>query len=151
MGRGGGRGPSKLRFRSLLECFAEHTGAISDRRRVRSVDYSIETCYRSTFAMFYLQDPSLLEFQRRFQEEVQSNNLATVFGVENIPSDTQLRDIVDRHEYESVRAVFPAFIRRMQRSKQLERYRFYQGTYLLTLHGAEYSNSNRDVDCPSPA
>jgi len=146
VGRGGGRGPSKLRFRSLLECFAEHTGAISDRRRVRSVDYSIETCYRSAFAMFYLQDPSLLEFQRRFQEEVQSNNLATVFGVENIPSDTQLRDIVDRHEYESVRAVFPAFIRRMQRSKQLERYRFYQGKYLLTLDGAEYFNSER-VSC----
>ena len=96
--------------------------------------------------MFYLQDPSLLEFQRRFEDEVQSNNLASVFGVEEIPSDTQLRDIIDEHEYEGVRAVFPAFIRRMQRSKELERYRFYQGKYLLTVDAAEYFNSEQ-VSC----
>ena len=48
-------------------------------------------------------------------------------------------------------SINPAFTRRMQRSKQLERYRFYQGKYLLTLNGAEYFNSNQDVDCPSPA
>ena len=91
--------------------------------------------------MFYLQDPSLLEFQRRFQDEVQRNNLASVFGVDDIPSDTQLRDIVDGHEYDKLREVFPVFIRRMQRSKELERYRFYQGTYLLTVDAAEYFNS----------
>jgi len=143
VGRAGGRGPNQLRFRSLLECFAERAGAISDRRRLNSVDYSIECCYRSAFAMFYLQDPSLLEFQRRFQQEVQSNNLATVFGVEDIPSDTQLRDVIDAHDYATLTEVFPAFIRRMQRSKELERYRFYEGKYLLTVDGAEYFNSER--------
>ena len=98
--------------------------------------------------MFYLQDASLLEFQRRFQDEVQSNNLATVFGVRDIPSDTQLRHIIDAHDYRSMFEVFPAFIRRMQRSKQLERYRFYQGKYLLTIDGGEYFNSER-VWCES--
>ena len=141
MGRDGGRGPSTLRFRSLLECFAEHAGAISDTRRATRVTYPLVDCYRSAFAMFYLQDPSLLEFQRRFQDEVQRNNLASVFGVDDIPSDTQLRDIVDGHEYDKLREVFPVFIRRMQRSKELERYRFYQGTYLLTVDAAEYFNS----------
>jgi hypothetical protein len=140
VGRAGGRGPSQLRFRSLLECFAGRAGAITDRRRLNSVDYSIECCYRSAFAMFYLQDPSLLEFQRRFHQEVQSNNLATVFGVEDIPSDTQLRDVIDGHDYATLTEVFPAFIRRMQRSKELERYPFYEGKYLLTVDGAEYFN-----------
>ncbi len=49
--------------------------------------------------MFYLQDPSLLEFQRRFQDRIQRNNLSTVFGVKDIPDDSQLREIIDGTEY----------------------------------------------------
>ncbi len=49
--------------------------------------------------MFYLQDPSLLEFQRRFQDSIQRNNLSTVFGVKDIPDDSQLREIIDGTEY----------------------------------------------------
>ena len=48
--------------------------------------------------LFYLQDPSLLEFQRRFQDTIQNNNLRTVFGVHSIPVDSQLRQIIDSHD-----------------------------------------------------
>ena len=36
------------------------------------------------------RDPSLLEFQRRFQRTIQSNNLSTVFGVEQIQAAIEL-------------------------------------------------------------
>ncbi len=65
MGRGGGRGPQQLRFRTLLEKLVDSVDLIPDRRRETSVGYSLQDCYRSSYAMFYLQDPSLLEFQRR--------------------------------------------------------------------------------------
>ncbi len=55
--------------------------------------------------MFYLQDPSLLEFQRRFQDSIQRNNLSTVFGVKDIPDDSQLREIIDEHSYEPLYGV----------------------------------------------
>ena len=86
MGRGGGRGPQQLRFRTLLESVAEGVKSIPDRRREASVSYSLQDCYGSGFAMFYLQDPSLLEFQRRFEDQRQRNNLSSVFGVGQIPS-----------------------------------------------------------------
>ena len=72
---------------------------IPDTRRVASVTYGLQDCYRGGFAMFYLQDPSLHEFQRRFQDHIQSNILSTVFGVQAIPADTQLRQILDEHEH----------------------------------------------------
>jgi hypothetical protein len=49
----------------------------------------------AAFACFFFQTPSLLAFQRQMQSRTGRNNLKTVFGVEAIPSDTQLRQILD--------------------------------------------------------
>jgi len=147
MGRAGGRGPSQLRFRALLEVIGVAVDQIPDPRNPFIVQYSLRDCYLSAFAMFFLQDPSLLEFQRRFQDEVQRNNLVTVFGVQQIPSDTRLREVVDERSWESLRTVFRECSRRMQRSKVLELFQFLGGQYLVTLDGSEYFRSE-NVDCP---
>ena len=147
MGRGGGRGPKQLRFRALLEALGEAMDLITDSRRQASVLFSLRDCYLSPWAMFFLQDPSLLEFQRRFEDQLQSNNLRTVFGVEKIPSDSQLRDVVDQLEWQPLRAAFREYVRRLQRSKVLERYQVLGGRYLLTLDGSEYFNSEQ-LHCP---
>ena len=47
----------------------------------------------SAFAMFCLKDPSLLAFERRRQDDPDS--LHEVFGIKNIPSDSQMRAILD--------------------------------------------------------
>ena len=93
-GTGTDRGPSELQFPALLRCVAEHIDGIADTRQQAKVSYALRDCYLGAFAMFYLQDPSLLEFQRRFQQTVQTNNLSTVFGLGEIPVDSQLRDLI---------------------------------------------------------
>jgi hypothetical protein len=143
MGRGHRRGPKQLRFRALLDCLAKHVDLIEDLRQQGKTDYSLRDCYLSGLAMFYLQDPALLEFQRRFQKQIQRNNLSTVFGVADIPADTQFRDIIDEHDYRPLLDVFAEYFRRLQRSKQLEQYQFYKGTYLLPLDGSEYFTSEK--------
>lgn len=118
-----------------------------DPRHPLMIQYSLRDCYLSGFAMFFLQDPSLLEFQRRFQDQVQRNNLSTVFGVQQIPSDSRLREILDQNSWEPLRSVFREHMRRMQRSKVLESYQYLGGQYLVTLDGTEYFRSE-NVDCP---
>jgi hypothetical protein len=93
--------------------------------------------------MFYLQDPSLLEFQRRFQDSIQRNNLSTVFGVKDIPDDSQLRGIIDEHSYEPLYGVFEEYFKRLQRGKQLEGYRFLKEYYLISIDGTEYFGSEK--------
>jgi len=114
---------------------------IRDQRREGSVRYGLQDCYRSGFALFYLQDPSVLEFQRRFQDQLQSNNLSTVFGVQAIPADSQFRQILDDQDYTPLSGVFREYFRRLQRSKRLESYQFLPGRYLVSLDGSEYFNS----------
>lgn len=136
------RRPKKnLRFESLLEVLREAARKIKDTRDQERITYSLSDVYLSAFALFYLQDPSLLEFQRRFREQTQQSNLSTMFGVEAIPSDTQLREVIDIHENGPIQEVFKQYFHRLQRGKQLETYRFLNGSYLIAIDGSEYFTS----------
>jgi hypothetical protein len=61
---------------------------VRDTRQTGKVAYPLPDCYISAFAIFFLQDPSLLEIQRRFQDQIQQNTPSTVFGVGEIPAIT---------------------------------------------------------------
>jgi hypothetical protein len=135
-----------LAFRALLNAVAESVESIEDKRNKEKCTYTLKDAYISAFAMFYLQDPSLLEFQRRFQEQIQKNNLVTVFGVNEIPSDTQLRTIIDNHDYEPIMKVFFEYLSRLQRGKVLEQYKHIGGKYLITIDGSDYFHSE-SVTC----
>jgi hypothetical protein len=117
-----------------------------DMRQKERAQIAIEDFYLSALALFFLQDPSVLEFQRRFADELQANNLRTVFGIQQIPSDTHLREVLDSHQGEFLQGRFAEFLRRMQRAKELERYQFLDQGYLLTVDGSEYFDSE-SVHC----
>ena len=146
MPRGLRRGPVLLRFRSLVDSLGERVAMIADSRQLRKVRYALRDCYLSAFAMFYLQDPSLLQFQRRFQQQLQANNLSTTFGVAQIPADSQFRALLDRHDYQPIRACFADWIGRLQRAKWLQQYQLFDARYLITLDGSQYFSSEQ-VSC----
>ena len=142
----GRRGPKQLRFRALLADLARAAGEIVDTRQQAKIVHSLADSYRSAFAVFFLQDPSLLEFQRRLQQQAQRNNLSSIFDIGDIPSDTQLRELLDSHDYAPVSDLYRQWFVRLQRSKQLDSYRVFGGRYLVTVDGSEYFNSE-SISC----
>ena len=118
--RGRRRGPLLLRFRALLVSLNLHAAKVVDTRQASKVRYSLQDCYVCAFALFYLQDPSVLEFQRRFQDELRTNNLNSTFGVAQIPADSEFRDLLDSHDYEPLLGCFGDWIGRMQYTKWLQ-------------------------------
>ncbi len=95
-GQGIAQGPDSLRFRSLVDSIAACVAGVVDTRQLGKVRFALRDCYLSALALFYLQDPSLLQFQRRFQDQVQANNLSSTFGVAQIPSDSQSKPFVEQ-------------------------------------------------------
>ena len=74
--------------------------------------------------------------------------MKVIFGVETIPSDTQMRDMLDPVDPDSLRPVFGDVFRVLQRGKALEPFAFYDGGYLLAVDGTgQYSS--RKVHCDS--
>ena len=146
MARGLRRGPTVLRFRSLVDSIADCVAGILDARQPGKVRYALRDCYLSALALFYVQDPSLLQFQRRFQHQLQTNNLSSTFGVREIPSDSQFRDLLDRHDYAPILPCFADWIARLQRAKWLQHYQLFDARYLITLDGSRYFSSE-SVHC----
>ncbi|MBO0857040.1 MAG: hypothetical protein J2P21_01010 [Chloracidobacterium sp.] len=69
----------------------------------------------SAFAMFIFQHPNLLEYQRRVKKKSGRSNLERIFQVEDIPSDTQIRTILDGVATEPLRRVLPEVFERIRR------------------------------------
>ena len=146
MARGLRRGPVLLRFRALVDSIAGAVAGIVDTRQLSKVRYTLRDCFLSALALFYVQDSSLLQFQRRFQRKLQANNLSSTFGVSRIPRDSQFRDLIDRHDYQPILPCFADFIGRLQRFKWLQHYQIFDARYLITLDGSRYFSSEL-VNC----
>ena len=136
-----------LSFSALRKALSEHFNRIDDHRQNGKVAYRLHDCLMSAFAMMFFQDPSVLAFQQRMQERIQINNLHKVFDVTDIPSDTQIRDVLDPLSPDELEGVFPEFLHRLQRGKHLNGYQFLDGMYLVPIDGSQYFSSEK-VCCP---
>ena len=125
---------------SLFKMIREQFKQISDSRKGNTT-ISLCDALMSAFAMFSLKDPSLLAFDERRKEE--DHNLKNIFGIEQIPCDSQMREIIDNIPNESIRPSFLANFRRLQRGKALEPMVFMEGCYLLALDGTGYFSSEK--------
>jgi hypothetical protein len=94
---------------------------IPDHRREKS-PIPLGDALMSAFAMFALKDPSLLAFDQRRND----TNMKRLFGIERIPSDTQMREILDPLEPDQLRPVFNTVFAQLQRGKALEAFVFHQ-------------------------
>jgi len=95
----------------------------------------------SSYAMFSLKGPSLLQFDKR--REAGDPNLHSIYKIGTIPCDTQMREILDPVEPDAFRPTFKAVFQQAQRGKALEPFRFHEGCYLLSLDGTEFYRSDK--------
>ena len=85
------------------------------------------------FAIFALKSASLLAFEN--ERKHNTFNLRALFGMQDIPSDTQLRAILDQVDPQELRPAFTGIFRELQRGKALEPFVFYNGHYLMAADG----------------
>jgi len=135
-----------LNFVALRESLSECFSAVSDKRQQNKCVFSQHDVLMSAFACMYFQDPSLLHFQKRLEQKYQRNNLRTIFNVTNIPSDSQLRDVLDNVPSEALASVFKDYFERLRRHKHLEAYAILPNVLMCTIDGTQY-HSSKTVHC----
>jgi hypothetical protein len=117
---------------------------VSDHR-AKNIQITMADALMSGFAMFSLKDPSLLSFEERRETD---SNLKSIYGIEKAPGDTQMRTILDEVEPEGIRPVFPRVYRELERSGELRKFVFLEGSYLASLDGTGYFSS-KEIYCAS--
>ena len=138
--------PSKATVRKHLNMDAMMTtvhnlfAGFKDHRK-REGKISLQDALMSGYAMFALKDPSLLLFDNRRKND--EGNFKKVFGIQNIPSDTQMRDILDPVDPDLIRPIFNDIFYKLPRGKALEPLVYYQGCYLLSIDGTGSFSSEK--------
>jgi hypothetical protein len=105
--------PQDLSGDSLFQLIRSRFDTLSDPR-AREVEIPLGDALMSAFAMFSLKDPSLLAFDQRRRNP--QDNFRTLYGITHVPSDTQMRSLLDPLDPTELRPVFRDFFRRVQRS-----------------------------------
>src|SRR5271166_4328398 len=80
---------------SLLSGLKAVCAALPDPRKGRSGNIAVADFGLSAFAMFFMQSASFLSFQRKLEKGHGRSNCQTLFGIEKIPSDYYIRDMLD--------------------------------------------------------
>ncbi len=137
-----------LSFDNLISTARERFSLVSDLRRIASVDYPLNDVLMSGLALFHLQCPSLLRFQKELEEHEKTSNLATIFGVSAVPKNSQMRSALDRVNPDEIRPLLNDIFRLVDEAKILPKFRVFNGQYLGLIDGSEYFSSAK-CNCPN--
>jgi hypothetical protein len=143
-----------LTLEAIVDLLATTFGAVDDARAAEQLRYPLHDTLMSGFAVMFFQHPRLLQFQRALEKKRRRCNLPTIFGVHEIPSDTQMRELLEGVKSESLRGILAQLWEKVRRAGWGGRFTTtlpsgdHQGTYYtVALDGSEYFRSTT-IECP---
>lgn len=134
-------------FDTLVGSFRQRLSSLPDKRTGKNTRYGMEDAALSAFSVFFTQTPSFLAYQRKMADRKGKNNAQSLFGVHQIPSDNQIRNLLDGVEPEQVFPVFEEILQILDEQGQLDGFRSVSDTLLVAMDGTEYFSSTQ-LCCP---
>ena len=127
-------------LRSILEA---NFARLTDVRRGRNRQYRVRDAAMAAFSVFFMQSASFLAHQQAMQDRQQRNNAHSLFGIEQIPSAPQIRNLLDPVAPSALSAAFWEIFGLLEEAGELQRYRTLNGQWLVSLDGTQYFASNK--------
>ena len=138
-----------LSFVSLLGFLQGVIATIKDPRQPSNgTKYTVKDALLSAFSAFFMQCESFLDHQRQMQAQRGRDNAQTLFEIEQIPSDNQIRNILDEIAASILFPIFNSVYESLQAGGYLKSYQCLGGHLLVALDGSEYFSSER-LHCPN--
>ena len=94
-----------------------------------------------------MQSPSFLDYQRTLEQTQGKSNAQTLFGIHPIPTDNQIRTLLDATDPIQVRPMFSYLFNGLNQARVIDAYRSVNRTLLIALDGIEYFSSSA-IHCP---
>ena len=129
----------------IRSAFAKIPEPLKDSRGLKS-KIPLSDCLMSGLALFGLKFPSLLQFDQGLNDDAIKHNLRTLYGVQNPPCDTYMRERLDKVDPQSLRSAFTDIFSLAQRGKVIEDYKFLDEYVLVACDGTGIFSSE-EVHC----
>jgi hypothetical protein len=122
-------------------------GLVDNRRKGFDLRYKLTDALKCALSVFFFQHPSMLDFQNKMKDKLKRNNLETMMGVKEIPSNVQITTLLDEINPGAISGVFNENLLVLDRWGGLKDYRCLDGGVLIALDGVWY-HSSEQIHCP---
>lgn len=133
-------------FDAMIASLRKAMKAFPDNRTGKNTRYEIMDAASGAFSVFFTQCPSFLSHQKMLQQKHGLSNAKTLFGMKRIPSDNQIRNLLDSADPSLLSSVFVDCLAALGSSGDLDTFRVTLGEkendLLLALDGTTYFSSS---------
>ena len=136
-----------LTFDDLRTILIATVKDLPDQRTRPNRIYDMADAALGAFAVFFVQSPSFLAHQQEMQRRQGQNNAQSLFGIDQVPSDPQIRNLLDPVAPEHLAAPFWRVFERLQKDDYLQKYQGHFGRWLIGIDGTQYFGSQK-IHCP---
>ncbi len=133
-----------FRFQDMIASLKRAIKRFPDRRTGTNTMYSMTDAAAGAFSVFFTQEPSFLSFQQRMQERYGLSNARTLFGIQDIPTDNHIRNLLDSVAPDTLTPIFADCFHALSDSGHLNAFRTSIGNndLLIALDGTWYFSSD---------
>lgn len=137
-----------LRLSRMIERLKQACGEFPDMRTGKNNVYDLSNVGMSAFSVFFTQSPSFLAHQRDMKLRKGRSNAESLFHLSEIPSDNQVRNLLDPVSPTYVAPVYQQVFLALEQAKVLEKRRSFAKQLLVAIDGTEYFSS-KAIHCES--
>ena len=112
--------------------------SLPDKRTGSNIRYEMADFGLSAFSLFFMQSPSFLAHQRALSRARERSNGETLFAMSRIPTDNQIRAMLDPVTPDRLYPLFASLLERLETGGGLRPFRRLDGHLLVALDGTEY-------------
>ena len=113
-----------------------------------NLKYTLADAATSAFSVFFTQSPSFLDYQIRMQKKYGKNNAQSIFGLHQLPSVSQVRNLLDTVPPETLYPLFVEISSGLYHSGYLTAFRSLHDTLLMPIDGTDFFSSEK-ISCPN--
>lgn len=136
-----------LRLQNIMNHLRKRWENAPDKRKqCNAKQYKVADGILAAFSVFFMQSSSFLAHQRLLQSQKGRNNARTLFQVEEIPSDPQIRNLVDPLSWEYFREDFWYLLDELNQERHILQFKNELGTYGIALDGVNFFSSE-NISC----
>jgi len=132
-----------LRATKLIADLEGELEKVPEHREGKNLRYEMVNAGMVAFAMFFVQNPSFLTAHREMKGRKGRSNAEKLFGLREIPSDNQIRNLLDPLEPSWVGGEYWQLFGALKEGRLLDKFCSYEGQLLVLLDGTEYFSSKK--------
>ena len=136
----------RLALSRMLSELRNGMGRFPDGRTGKNIVYPMAAVGMAAFSVFFMQNPSFLAYQQAMKESKGRNNDESLFGLQTIPSDNEIRSLLDGVRPEELCGMYRWVLEELDRGGILKGMRSYGNQLLIALDGTWYFRSKK-IQC----